>query len=372
MSTNTSNLNTVATTKILNGGPLPTVIAGPCSAESEEQMLQTARELKKDHRVSIFRAGIWKPRTRPGQFEGVGKVGLEWLQTVKQETGLQTAVEVANTQHVEEALKYGVDILWVGARTTVNPFSVQELADALQGVDIPVMVKNPVNPDIQLWLGALERLNRAGITDLGLIHRGFSTPNSKPYRNHPKWQTIQEIRTLAPGIPLLCDPSHIAGRRDLLETVSQQALHLGADGLMIETHINPDVALSDASQQVTPAGLDKLLTVLDLESERVAQPEQLQDLRSLIDKLDHELLNMLFLRADVSKRIGEYKRANALDIYQSARWKEILENRLKVAGEIGLDEDFVKAIFDSIHGFSLGIQNEVFAAPVVAKPVEQQ
>ncbi|TPE39574.1 chorismate mutase [Pontibacter mangrovi] len=370
--TTTSNLNIAATTKILNGGPLPTVIAGPCSAESEEQMLQTARELKKDHRVSIFRAGIWKPRTRPGMFEGVGTVGLEWLQTVKQETGLQTAAEVANTQHVEEALKYGVDILWVGARTTVNPFSVQEIADALQGVDVPVMVKNPVNPDMQLWLGALERLNRAGITDLALIHRGFSTPGSKPYRNHPKWHTIQEIRGLAPGIPLLCDPSHISGRRDLLETVSQQALHLGADGLMIETHTNPDVALSDAAQQVTPAGLDKLLTALDLETERVAQPEQLQDLRSLIDKLDNELLNVLFLRADVSKRIGEYKRANALDIYQAGRWRQLLENRLSVAAGMGLEEDFVKAIFDSIHSFSLGLQNEVFATPPQQKSASQK
>lgn len=368
MSASNNTLNIVAKTKILNGGPLPTVIAGPCSAESEEQMLQTAHELKKDHRVSIFRAGIWKPRTRPGMFEGVGTVGLEWLKTVKQETGLLTAVEVANTQHVEEALKHGVDILWVGARTTVNPFSVQEVADALQGVDVPVLVKNPVNPDIQLWLGALERLNRAGITDLGLIHRGFSTPNNKPYRNHPKWQTIQEIRSLALGIPLLCDPSHIAGRRDLLETVSQQALHLGVDGLMIETHTNPDVALSDASQQVTPAGLDKLLTALDLESERVAQPEQLQDLRSLIDKLDNELLNVLFLRSDVSKRIGEYKRANNLDIYQASRWQQILENRQKIAADTGLDSDFVKAIFDTIHSFSLGIQNEVFAT----QPAPQQ
>ncbi|MCC9136133.1 chorismate mutase [Pontibacter silvestris] len=371
MSSNNSNLKLVAKTKILNGGPLPTVIAGPCSAESEEQMLQTARELKKDPRVSIFRAGVWKPRTRPGMFEGYGTAALEWLKTVKQETGLQTAVEVANTSHVEEALKYGVDILWVGARTTVNPFSVQEIADALKGVDIPVMVKNPVNPDLQLWLGALERLNQAGITDLALIHRGFSTPNNKPYRNHPKWETIQQIRSLAPGVPLLCDPSHIAGRRDLLQTVCQQALHLGTDGLMIETHINPDVALSDASQQVTPENLNKLLTVLDLDSVHEANPEQLQDLRSLIDKLDNELINILFLRSDVSKRIGEYKRANALDIYQAGRWNQVVENRLKVAIETGLDEGFVKAIFDAIHQHSMGIQNEVMSSAPSMQKVEE-
>ncbi|WP_347156391.1 chorismate mutase [Pontibacter chitinilyticus] len=362
MESNNTGIKLAPKTKILNGGPLPTVIAGPCSAESEEQMLQTAHELKKDKRVSVFRAGIWKPRTRPGMFEGVGTVGLEWLKTVKQETGLLTACEVANTKHVEEALEYGVDILWVGARTTVNPFSVQEVADALRGVDVPVLVKNPVNPDIQLWVGAIERLNQAGITDLGLIHRGFSMPHSKPYRNHPKWETIQEIRRLLPGLPLLTDPSHIAGRRDLLQTVSQQALHLGVDGLMIETHINPDVALSDASQQVTPIGLDKLLTALDLDTEHVANAEQLQDLRALIDRLDHELINILFLRSDVSKQIGEYKRNNALDIYQSGRWKQVLEDRLQIARQTGLDEDFVKAIFEAIHGHSLGVQNEVFAS----------
>ncbi|WP_114778619.1 chorismate mutase [Botryobacter ruber] len=362
MSSNTSTLKLAAKTKLLNGGPLPTVIAGPCSAESEEQMLQTARELQKDSRVTVFRAGIWKPRTRPGMFEGIGTVGLEWLNTVKKETGLLTATEVANASHVEEALKAGIDILWVGARTTVNPFSVQEVADALRGVDVPVLVKNPVNPDIQLWLGALERLNQAGITDLGLIHRGFSTPNNKPYRNHPKWETIQQIRALAPGVPLFCDPSHIAGRRDLLETVSQQALHLGADGLMIETHCNPDKAWSDASQQLTPEALANMLTALDLDSEHVASNEQLQDLRNLIDKLDTELLNILFLRSDVSKRIGEYKRANGLDIFQAGRWNQMVENRLKTANEMGLQEGFVQAVFDAIHQQSMGIQNEVMAS----------
>ncbi|MCC9167140.1 chorismate mutase [Pontibacter harenae] len=372
MSSNKPNLKLAAKTKLLNGGPLPTVIAGPCSAESEEQMLQTAREIRKDKRVTVFRAGIWKPRTRPGMFEGIGTVGLEWLKTVKQETGLLTAVEVANTQHVEEALKHGVDILWIGARTTVNPFSVQEVADALRGVDIPVMVKNPVNPDIQLWVGALERLNLAGITDLGLIHRGFSTPNNKPYRNHPKWETIQEIRSLVPEVPLFCDPSHIAGRRDLLQPVSQQALHLGVDGLMIETHINPAVALSDASQQVTPEGLDNLLTSLDLEPERVAVAEQLQEFRNLIDKLDNELINILFLRSDISKRIGEYKKASALDIYQAGRWVEVLQNRLKVATDTGLDETFVRAIFDAIHRHSIGIQNEVMSSAPAATSVMEK
>lgn len=360
MSLINQNLKVTSKTKILNGGPLPTVIAGPCSAESEEQILQTAQALKKDHRISVFRAGIWKPRTRPGMFEGVGTAGLEWLKTVKQETGLLTACEVANASHTEQALKHGVDILWVGARTTVNPFSVQEIADALKGTDIPVLVKNPVNPDLQLWVGALERLNRAGITDLGLIHRGFSTSNSKPYRNHPKWETINEIKSLVPDLPLFCDPSHISGRRDLLQLVSQQALHLGVNGLMIESHINPDVALSDASQQVTPEDLDKLLTSLDLEAEKVAPPEQLQDLRELIDTLDSELLNILFLRSDVTKRIGEYKRANALDIYQAGRWSKVLQDRLKTANDIGLEESYTKVIYDAIHQHSLGVQHEVF------------
>ncbi|QCR23057.1 chorismate mutase [Pontibacter sp. SGAir0037] len=365
MSSNNSTLQLAAKSSLLKGGTLPTVIAGPCSAESEEQMLQTARELQKDsRRVHIFRAGIWKPRTRPGMFEGVGRVGLEWLRTVKHETGLPTAVEVANTKHVEEALEYGVDILWVGARTTVNPFSVQEVADALKGVNIPVLVKNPVNPDLQLWLGALERLNLAGITDLGLIHRGFSTPNNKPYRNHPKWESIQQIRELAPGVPIFTDPSHIAGRRDLLQAVSQQALHLGVDGLMIETHINPAVALSDASQQVTPAGLDALLNSLDLDAEHVASAEQLQDLRMLIDKLDQELINTLFLRSDVSRRIGEYKKANGLDIFQADRWNQMVEKRLKAAQETGLEETLIRAIFDAIHVHSMGIQNEIFNTPV--------
>ncbi|MBF9255332.1 bifunctional 3-deoxy-7-phosphoheptulonate synthase/chorismate mutase type II [Pontibacter sp. 172403-2] len=372
MNANNANLTLAAKSNILNGGPLPTVIAGPCSAESEEQMLQTAHDLKKDKRVTVFRAGIWKPRTRPGLFEGVGRVGLEWLQTVKQETGLLTACEVANTKHVEEALEYGVDILWVGARTTVNPFSVQEVADALQGVSIPVLVKNPVNPDLQLWVGALERLNRAGITDLGLIHRGFSTHNNKPYRNHPKWETIQQIRSMLPGVPLFTDPSHIAGRRDLLQTVSQQALHLGVDGLMIETHNNPDVAMSDAAQQITPEVLDKLLTSLDLQHELVANNEQLQDLRDLIDRLDNELINVLFLRSDVSKRIGAYKRAHALDIYQANRWSQIVENRRAIASEIGLDPDFINVIYDAIHQHSLGVQNEVFttATPSASKAVQ--
>ncbi len=356
------SLQLASKTRILNGGHLPTIIAGPCSAESEEQMLETARDLKKDHRVSVFRAGIWKPRTRPGLFEGIGDVGLEWLNTVKQETGLLTTCEVANTSHVEKSLKYGVDILWIGARTTVNPFSVQEIADALKGVDIPVMVKNPVNPDIQLWVGALERLNRAGITDLALIHRGFSTLYNKPYRNQPKWEIIKQIRALLPGVPLLCDPSHIAGRRDLLETVSQQALHLGVDGLMIETHRDPDAAWSDASQQVTPAGLDALLTALDLDAERVANPEQLQELRHLIDKLDSELITTLFLRSGVSKKIGEYKRANKLDIFQADRWNQMVDNRMRIAAETGLEESFVKVIFDAIHQHSLGLQNEVFAS----------
>jgi len=333
-------------------------------------MLETARGLQKVKQVTVFRAGIWKPRTRPGAFEGIGKIGLEWLKTVKEETGFKTACEVATADHVNEALKAGVDILWVGARTTVNPFSVQEIADALVGVEVPVLVKNPVNPDLQLWLGALERLNRAGITDLGAIHRGFSSFDSRPYRNHPKWNMAYEFKKLLPEIPLICDPSHIAGKRSLLQQISQEALNLQVDGLMLETHCNPDVALSDAAQQVTPEALSKLLTSLVApiwtESD-TANEEELSELRNLIDYLDNELINVLSRRASVSKQIGIIKKENKINLLQTGRWEQVMEERLQKAQREGLEGSFIKAIFQEIHQYSLHTQ----AATVVPAPQVQ-
>ncbi|MFC6999819.1 chorismate mutase [Rufibacter roseus] len=366
--TKTLNLSAQSVFRTTNGQPL--IIAGPCSAESEEQMLETARGLAAVPEVTIFRAGIWKPRTRPGAFEGIGKVGLKWLKTVKEETGLKTACEVATAEHVNDALKQGVDILWVGARTTVNPFSVQEIADALEGVDVPVLVKNPVNPDLQLWLGALERLNRAGITDLGAIHRGFSSFDSKPYRNHPKWNMAYEFKKLLPEIPLICDPSHIAGKRSLLQQISQEALNLQVDGLMIETHCNPDVALSDAAQQVTPEGLRQLLDSLVVtvaNATATANEEELAELRNLIDYLDNELINVLARRSSVSKQIGIIKKENKMNLLQTGRWEQVMEQRLSKAQREGLEENFVKAIFQEIHQYSLHTQ----AATVVPEIAPQ-
>jgi chorismate mutase len=367
MTTKHLNLSDNTIFKRADGQPL--IIAGPCSAESEEQMLETARGLQSVPEVTIFRAGIWKPRTRPGAFEGIGKVGLKWLKRVKEETGMLTACEVATAEHVNDALKQGVDILWVGARTTVNPFSVQEIADALEGVDVPVLVKNPVNPDLQLWLGALERLNRAGITDLAAIHRGFSSFDSRPYRNHPKWNMAYEFKKLLPEVPLICDPSHIAGKRSLLQQISQEALNLQVDGLMIETHCNPDVALSDAAQQVTPEGLRQLLASLIVErvsSSATANEEELSELRNLIDYLDNELINVLARRSAVAKEIGILKKENKINLLQTGRWEQVMEQRMQLALREGLTEDFVKAIFQEIHQHSLHVQA---AAAVEAKPV---
>ncbi len=365
--TKTLNIAPTSVFRTTNGKPL--VIAGPCSAESEEQMLETARGLQKVKQVSIFRAGVWKPRTRPGAFEGIGKVGLEWLKTVKEETGFKTTCEVATAEHVEEALKAGVDILWIGARTTVNPFSVQNVADALVGVDVPVLVKNPVNPDLQLWLGALERLNRAGITDLGAIHRGFSSFDSRPYRNHPKWNMAYEFKKLLPEIPLLCDPSHIAGNRSLLQQICQEALNLQVDGLMIETHCNPDVALSDASQQVTPQALSALLTSLVVSvwnKSTTANEEELSELRNLIDYLDNELINVLSRRSSVSKQIGLIKKENSMNLLQTGRWEQVMVERLDKARREGLEENFVKAIFQEIHQYSLHTQAATTVQPTEA------
>ena len=330
----------------------PVVIAGPCSAESEEQMLQTALGLKKVKGVTVFRAGIWKPRTRPGSFQGVGTVGLEWLKSVKQETGLRTSCEVATAGQVELALKQDVDILLIGAHTTVNPFLVQEIADALKGVQVPVLVKNPVNPDLQLWLGALERLHHSGITELGAMHRGFSTLDNAPYRNHPKWEHALELRKLVPELAMYCDASHIAGRRSLLRPVSQRALDLGYDGLMVETHYNPVAALSDAQQQIMPQELHMLLQALKQQNsqvEKVKQGAQLEKLRKEIELLDDELLALMSRRTKVTAQLGDYtKPADQSASPDPVRWDLVLENLLQQASTAGIDQSFVKTIFQEV------------------------
>ncbi len=341
----------------------PLIISGPCSAESEAQMVNTAKQLAALKKVHVLRAGIWKPRTRPDQFEGAGEPGLEWLMAAKKETGLPVSTEVANAAHVEACLKAGVDILWVGARSTVNPFSVQEIADALKGVDIPVMVKNPVNPDLELWIGALERLNRAGITKMAAIHRGFSSfDKSGPFRNAPMWDLPIELKVRHPELEIICDPSHICGQRELIPFIAQKALDLDMSGLMIESHINPAVALSDAKQQLTPSALGKLLSELIVRSAS-SQDKQFKDkltvLREEIDKIDDEIMNYLAARMKISENIGQYKRDNKVTILQVTRWEEIIETRLAQGNAMGLSEEFVNNMLKLIHQESILVQQKV-------------
>ena len=321
----------------------PFIISGPCSAETESQMITTAKQLAATGKVHALRAGIWKPRTRPGQFEGAGAEGLKWLVMAKQETGLPITTEVATAAHVEACLKAGVDILWVGARTTVNPFSVQEIADALRGVDIPVMVKNPVNPDLELWIGALERLSRAGIKKMAAIHRGFSSFEKGPFRNAPMWDLAIELKTKLPGLEMFCDPSHISGNRELIAMVSQKALDLDMAGLMIESHLNPDEAWSDAKQQVTPAVLGRIvegLVVRTASSDNKIFKDTLVLLREQIDHLDDEIMSKLANRMKISEKIGQYKKENNVTILQVGRWEEIIQTRVSLGKAMGLDEGF--------------------------------
>jgi len=339
----------------------PFVIAGPCSAETEEQVLQTARALSRSG-VHLFRAGLWKPRTRPDSFEGVGKTGLAWLRRVKQETGLAVTTEVASSAHVYEALKYGIDVLWIGARSTGNPFSVQDIADALQGVDIPVLVKNPMNPDLKLWLGAIERLQRAGVKRLGAIHRGFSFHGTSPYRNVPRWQIPIEFRRELPDLPLLVDSSHICGRRDMLREVAQKALDLNYDGFMLEVHPNPKQAWSDAAQQITPERFQELLHALVArEPERPDTPlrEPLKHLRHEIDEIDHDLLQLLGRRMQLSREIGAYKKARNMAILQPDRWNEVLQEALSRGEGLGLSRAFVRILLKAIHQESINHQMNV-------------
>ena len=343
----------------------PLLISGPCSAETEDQLLSTAHLLKATGKVSVLRAGIWKPRTRPGEFEGIGSIGLEWLKRAKAETGLPTAVEVANAKHVEEALAAGVDILWIGARSTVNPFTVQEIADALKGVDIPVLVKNPVNPDLQLWIGALERINKAGITKLGAIHRGFSSFEKSAFRNEPMWELAIQLKTLCPELPIINDPSHICGNRELLPYISQKALDLDMQGLMIESHIDPSVAWTDAKQQVTPAALEEMVSKFTLrkpESKNEEFTDKLADLRKEIDKIDDLVFQKLAERMSLTQKIGEFKRDNKVTILQVNRWDEIMQKRTSFAKALKLYLNFTEKFLELVHGESIRKQTEIMNA----------
>lgn len=343
-------------------GKEPLLIAGPCSAETEDQLVATAHLLANTGRVTALRAGIWKPRTRPGEFEGIGSIGLEWLKRAKAETGLPTAVEVANAKHVEEALKAGVDILWVGARSTVNPFTVQDIADALKGVDVPVMVKNPVNPDLSLWIGALERINNAGITKLAAIHRGFSSYEKSAFRNEPMWDIAIHLKTLAPHLPLICDPSHISGNRELIGYISQKALDLDMQGLMIESHIDPSVAWTDAKQQVTPSALIDIIDRLTLRKPETRDAEvndKLSELRNNIDKIDDLIIQKMAERMNIAEQIGTYKRDNNITILQVNRWDEILNKRVNYGKALKLHPDFTEKLLELIHGESIRKQTEV-------------
>jgi chorismate mutase len=342
--------------------PHPLVIAGPCSAETESQVLQIARELQ-DSKVSIFRAGIWKPRTRPGGFEGVGEIGLKWLQKAKAETGLLMAVEVATAAHVKLALEHDIDVLWIGARTTVNPFAVQEIADALQNTDKIVLVKNPVNPDLALWIGGVERLYNAGIQKLGVIHRGFSTYEKTKYRNNPEWQIAIDFQSKFPDIPLIIDPSHITGKRDMIFQVTQQALDFNYDGMIIETHCDPDNAWSDAAQQVTPERLKQIIFDLVIRKEDDADGDYLQQLSKLrvkIDDYDSKLLDVIGQRMKVAEDIGALKKAKNVAVLQNKRWNEILERMVNEGEQRGLSEEFIVQFFKAIHQESIAHQEKVF------------
>ncbi len=339
----------------------PIVIAGPCSAETEEQVMKTAKALAKQ-KVDLFRAGIWKPRTRPNSFEGVGTEGLKWLRNVKAETGLKTTTEVANARHVYESLKFGIDVLWIGARTTVNPFSVQEIANALEGVDVPVLIKNPINPDLNLWIGAVERIYKAGIRKIGVIHRGFSSFGDIQYRNTPRWQIPIELMQRFPGLTFICDNSHICGKPDMLQQVAQKAMDLNFHGIMTEVHLDPKNAWSDAKQQIMPKTFEQLVKSLVLRKETTNDEdflENIEDMRHQIDEIDNELLNLLGKRMQIADGIGLYKKKKNIAILQPARWSEILEHAVKKGAKKGLSKAFISSILKAIHQESINHQESV-------------
>jgi chorismate mutase len=340
----------------------PLIISGPCSAETEEQVIQTATRLSATGKVDILRAGIWKPRTRPGSFEGIGTKGLPWLQQAKKESGLPVAVEVATAKQVEDALHFGVDVLWIGARTTVNPFSVQDVADALKGADVPVLIKNPINPDLELWIGAVERVANAGIKNIGLIHRGFSSYGNTEYRNAPMWHLAIEMKRRNPGMLLINDPSHICGRRDILMDVAQKAIDLDFDGLIIESHIDPDNAWSDAKQQVTPERLGEMISSIVWRTEEIDSEELhavMEKMRQQINQLDDELLQLIGQRMKVADKIGQYKKDNNITILQTNRWNAILERAYERGEKLGLSQEFITKYFDAVHMESINHQNKI-------------
>lgn len=349
---------------IIENPKRPFIIAGPCSAETEGQVMNTAHALAKQD-IDLFRAGIWKPRTRPGSFEGVGVEGLGWLKRVKEETGLKVTTEVANASHVYAAMKYGIDVLWLGARTTVNPFSVQEIADAIEGMDIPVMIKNPINPDLSLWKGAIERIYKAGVRRIGVIHRGFSHHGKTKFRNIPRWQIAIDLKREFPDLMMICDNSHICGRRDTLQQVAQEAMDLNYDGIMTEVHPRPDEAWSDAAQQITPAVFGDLVSSLVLRQESTDNKEYLNhidDLRQNIDELDEELLDLLGKRMNIATQIGEYKKRNNISILQTSRWNEIMEQSMKKAAAHDLSESFTNKLLRAVHQESIDRQEKVMNA----------
>lgn len=340
----------------------PMIISGPCSAETEEQVIETATRLAKTGKVDMLRAGIWKPRTRPGSFEGIGTKGLPWMQQAKKITGLPVTVEVATAKQVEDALTFEVDVLWIGARTTVNPFSVQEVADALRGVDVPVLIKNPINPDLELWIGAVERVAKAGIKQIGLIHRGFSSYGNTEYRNAPMWHLAIEMKRRNPELLMINDPSHISGRRDILLDVAQKAIDLDMDGLIIESHIDPDKAWSDAKQQITPERLAEMLGQIAWRKEDINSEEfhaALEKLRQQINHLDDELMQILGQRMKIAEKIGEYKKNNNITILQTNRWNEILERAFKKGEKLNLSKEFITKYFDAVHMESINHQNKI-------------
>lgn len=340
----------------------PLIISGPCSAETEEQLVETAVQLAALGKVDVLRAGIWKPRTRPGSFEGVGTKGLPWLQKAKEKTGLPVAVEVATGKQVEDALHFDIDILWIGARTTVNPFSVQEVADALKGVDVPVLIKNPINPDLELWLGAVEGVAKAGVQDIGLIHRGFSSYGNTEYRNAPMWHLAIEMKRRNPEMLLINDPSHICGRRDILLDVAQKAINLDFDGIMVESHINPDEAWSDAKQQITPEQFGAMLSAIEWRKEDINSDDfhaALEKFRQQINHIDDELMQLIGQRMKIAKQIGQYKKDNNITILQTNRWNEILERAYQRGEVLGLSQEFVSRYMDAIHLESINLQNKL-------------
>ena len=338
----------------------PYYIAGPCSVETENQLIETALRLKATGKIDMLRGGIWKPRTRPGSFEGVGEKGLSWMVQARNITGVPIITEVAKSEHVELCLKHGFDALWIGARTTVNPFAVQELADALKGIDIPILIKNPVSADLALWIGAVERFKRSGITHIGAIHRGFTHASEKIYRNTPFWQVAIDFKSQLPDIPLLCDPSHICGRRDLLQDVAQKSMDLNYQGLMIESHITPDDAWSDAAQQITPEAYGSLINGLIIRNSKENNSDELEKLRNKIDLIDDEIIHLISSRMELSREIGNYKKQNNITILQSSRWKSIIDKYIKKGSKHDISESFISTFIKAIHNESIDQQEAVF------------